>query len=84
MAVTKEIVSLDGVLKGEGRERKCRVKAVRHSTYDDECATPTCSSYSKCEIEDTDDFPDGAYEVEFDAHRVAVAKKAGQYFLRCA
>jgi hypothetical protein len=40
--------------------------------------TPTCFSYSKCEIEDADDFPDGDYEVEFDAHRVAVTKKAGR------
>ena len=84
MAVTKEIVSLNGVLRGEGQERKCRVKAERHTTYADERATPTCVSYSKCEIEDTDDFPDGNYEVEFDLHRVAVAKKAGQYSLRCS
>jgi hypothetical protein len=86
MAVTKEIVLLEGVLKGEGLERKCRVKAVRHTTYEDEGATPTCFSYSRCEIEDTDDFPNGDYEVEFDAHRVAVTKKEGRYryFLRCA
>jgi hypothetical protein len=84
MAVTKETVSLEGVLKGEGHERKCGVKVVRHTTYEDECATPTCFSYSKCEIEDTDDFPDGDYEVEFDAHRVTVTKKEGRYFLRCA
>jgi hypothetical protein len=84
MAVTKEAVSLEGVLKGEGHERICRVKTMRHTTYADECASPTCFSYSKCEIEDVDDFPDGDYEVEFDAHRVPVTKKAGQYFLRCA
>jgi len=83
MPVTKETVLLEGVLKGAGHERKCRVKALRHSTYADECATPTCFSYSRCQIEDVDDFPDGDYEVEFDAHRVAVTKKAGRYFLRC-
>ena len=82
MAVTKETVSLEGTLRGEGHERKCRVKAVRHTTYEDECVT--CSSYSKCEVEDGDDFPDGNYEVEFDAHRVPVIRKAGQYLLRCA
>ena len=84
MAVTKEVVSLEGILKGEGLERKCRVKTLRHTTYEDDCATPSCFSYSKCEIEDADDFPDGDYEVEFDAHHVAITKKAGQYFLRCA
>jgi hypothetical protein len=60
------------------------VKALRHTTYEGEDATPVCVSYSRCEIEDTDDFPDGNYEVEFDAHRVAVIKRAGQYLLRCA
>jgi hypothetical protein len=82
MAVTKDIVSLEGTLRGEGRERKCRMTATRHTTYANECGAPTCVSYSRCEIEDTDDFPDGNYEVEFDAHRVAVTKKAGQYLLR--
>jgi hypothetical protein len=35
MAVTKETVSLEGVLKGEGHERKCGVKVMRHTTYED-------------------------------------------------
>ena len=84
MAVTKETKSLEGVLRGEGCERKCRVKVTKHSTYADECSTPTCSAYSKCKIDDSDDFPDGNYEVEFDEHRVPVVKKAGQYLPRCA
>jgi hypothetical protein len=84
MSVTKDTVSLEGVLKGGGHERKCRVKTVRHTTYEGECATPVCVSYSKCEVEDTDDFPEGNYEVEFDGHRVSLTKKGGQYFLRCA
>lgn len=84
MSVTKEIVSLAGVLTGEGRQRKCLLKAVRHSNYQDECTSPICVSYSRCEIEDGDDFPDGIYEVEFDSHRVSLVKKAGQYSIRCA
>jgi hypothetical protein len=83
MTVTKDIVSLEGVLREEGRERKCRVRAVRHTTYADECATPTCRSYSRCEIEDADEFPDGNYELEFDSHRLALTKKAGQYLIQC-
>ena len=83
MAVTKETVSLEAILRGEGHERRCRVKAVRHTTYADECAAPTCLSYSRCEVEDADDFPDGNYELEFDAHRVPVIKKAGRYLPRC-
>jgi hypothetical protein len=84
MTVTKDTVSLERVLWGEGHERKCRVKAVRHTTYAGECAAPTCLSYSRCEIEDADEFPDGDYEVEFDGHRVLFIKRAGQYVLRGA
>ena len=84
MAVTKETVSLEGVLRGEGHERKCRVKAERHTTYADECSTPTCVSYSRCEIEDADDFPHGNYEIEVDSRCISVTKEAGQYSLRCA
>jgi hypothetical protein len=83
MSVTKDTVSVEAVLKGEGRERKCRVNTLRHTTYEGECPTPVCVSYSRCEIEDADDFPDGNYEVEFDGRRVAVTKKAGQYSVRC-
>ena len=83
MAVTKETVSLEAILRGEGHERRCRVKAVRHTTYADECAAPTCLSYSRCEIEDADDFPDGNYELVFDSHRVPVIKTAGRYLPRC-
>jgi hypothetical protein len=79
MTVTKEIVSLEGILKGDGQQRKCRVKAVRHTTYADECPTPTCLSYSRCDIEDTDELPDGNYELEFDGHRVSLIRTAGQY-----
>jgi len=83
MSVTKEVVLLEGLLKGEGHQRKCRVKAVRHATYEDECTTPNRLSYSRCEIEDSDDFPDGDYELEFDSHRVALTKKSGHYLLQC-
>src|SRR6266581_6497061 len=77
MAVTKETVSLEAILRGEGHERRCRVKAVRHTTYADECAAPTCLSYSKCEIEDADDFPDGNYELEFDVASRSSHKESG-------
>ena len=83
MTVTKDSVSLEGILKGQEQERKCRVRVVRHTTYADECATATCLSYSRCEIEDADEFPDGNYELEFDSHRVPFVKKGGRYFLRC-
>lgn len=82
MTVTKETVALEGVLRGEGRERWCVVKVSRHATYADECTQPTCLSYSRCVIEDDDDFPDGEYELEFAERRVLLSKTAGQYVPR--
>jgi len=82
MTVTKETIALEGVLRGEGRERACVVKALQHATYSDECTRPTCLSYSRCVIEDDDDFPDGEYELEFAKRRVPLSKTGGQYVPR--
>ena len=82
MAVTKETVVVKGILNGAGRQRSCRVRAVRHTTYADECAHPLCVSYSRCHVEDADDFPEGEYELAFEGHRVLLIKRAGQYVLR--
>lgn len=84
MTVTKEVVPLGGVLRGEGHERKCRVKAWRHAMFEDEATTPICLSYSRCEIEDADEFPDGDYVLEFEGHKVQLIRKAGRYLPRCA
>ncbi len=83
MTVTKETILLEGVLRGEGHERKCRFKAVRQAIYADECTRPTCLSYSRCIIEDADDFPDGEYELEFEGRRVPLSKRDGHYAPHC-
>jgi hypothetical protein len=82
MTVTKETIELEGVLRGQGRERTCFVKVLQHATYADECTRPTCLSYSRCVIEDVDDFPDGEYELEFAERRVQLNKIGGQYVPR--
>ena len=79
MTVTKETRAIEGVLKGQGRERTCRLRVTRRATYPDECTQPICVSYSRCIIEDIDDFPDGEYELLFDGHKVLLTKAAGQY-----
>jgi hypothetical protein len=81
MTVTKQTVPIQGTLKGEGHERRCRVRAIRRETYADECPRPLCVSYSRCDIEDQDDFPDGDYELTFDRHRILLTKTAGRYVL---
>ena len=82
MTVTKHSLPIEGVLKGQGRERTCRVRATRRATYPDECTQPICVSYSRCTVEDVDDFPDGEYELFFDGHKVLLTKEAGQYAMR--
>jgi hypothetical protein len=79
MTVTKETKSLEGTLRGEGLERTCRLKVLQHATYADECSRPTCLSYSRCVIDDEDDFPDGEYELEFEGRRVFLSKRDGRY-----
>ena len=62
------MVFLDATLHGEGRQRACRVKATRKSEFADETAVPTSIAYCRCDVDDSDDFPDGDYELEFDGH----------------
>jgi len=81
MTVTKESVPMEAILAGEGRERTCRVRVSRRATYPDESSAPICVSYSCCRIQDTDDFPDGNYELSFDDRKVLLRKHAGQYLI---
>ena len=82
MPTTKEIVSLHGTLCGEGRQRTCSVQAMRCSMYEDESTVPVAIAYSRCDIVDADDFPEGNYELEFDGHKVLLTKKGGHYLVR--
>lgn len=79
MTVTKETVPLEGTLKGEGYERTCHVRATRSVTYADESTDALCVSYSRCDIEDEDDFPDGNCELTFQGHTVLLSKCGGHY-----
>jgi hypothetical protein len=79
MTVTRETVPLQAMLSGGGLKRTCRVRVSKRATYPDESAEPICVSYSRCRIEDGDDFPDGHYELVFDDCRVMLRKEAGEY-----
>jgi hypothetical protein len=82
MTVCKETVLLNGTLRGEGRQRTCRVRATRNSEFSDESAVPTSFAYCRCDVDDPDDFPDGDYELEFDGRKLTLSKKQGQYLAR--
>lgn len=79
MPCCKETVFLDATLRGEGRQRKCRVKAIRSRDFPDESAAPVSVAYCRCEIQDSDEFPDGDYELEFDGHKINLHKELGNY-----
>jgi hypothetical protein len=80
----KQIIFLQGTLRGEGRERECRIRATRTSRYADEAAHPVVSGYSRIEIVDSDDFPVGDYEVTtFDGQTEKLTRRAdGKYYGR--
>ena len=82
MSVCKETVLLNGILRGEGRQRTCRVRATRNSEFPDESVIAASFAYCRCCVEDSDDFPDGDYELEFDGHKVLLSRKDGQYLAR--
>ena len=83
MASHKQIVSLRGTLRGEGRERECRIRATKTSMHVDEVAAPVVSGYSRIDIVDSDDFPIGNYEVTFDGQTEKLTKrKDGRYYGR--
>jgi len=50
--------------------------------YEDESTVPVAIAYSRCDIVDADDFPEGNYELEFDGHKVLLTKKGGHYLVR--
>jgi len=43
---------------------------------------PVAVAYSRCDIVDGDDFPEGDYELEFDGHKVLFTKKGRHYLPR--
>lgn len=65
MSTRKEVVILRGTLRGGGRQRECRVKVTKNSLFANEVASPVAVAYSGMNIIDSDDFPDGNYEVQF-------------------
>lgn len=81
MATRKEPVVLRGMLRGEGRQRECRVRATKNSLYVDELTTPIDVVYSSLSVDD-DNFPDGSYEVEFSGQKELLTKKQGYYLAR--
>jgi hypothetical protein len=81
MASKKKIVTGVGTLSGEGHTRKARFRVTRSDMYVNELQTPVGSAYSHLSITDSDDFPDGNYELEYLGQEL-LTKKSGSYMAR--
>jgi len=72
----KELVVVPAVLKGEGKQRPCQVKAVKVTNP----LAPDLPGYGRVEILDPeDDFPDGNYELDVDGQTFRRVKRDGKY-----
>jgi hypothetical protein len=79
MAGLREIVLLPGILRGEGRERSCRVRAMKVTLQIDGQRE---IAYAEVGIADSDDFLDGKYEVTFAGEKALLTRKDGHYLAR--
>jgi hypothetical protein len=78
MASRRESVVLQGMLRGEGRERSCRVRAIKVAMP----CEPMASEYANMDIADSDDFPDGSYEVTVAGRTIPLTRRDGFYLAR--
>jgi hypothetical protein len=78
MASRRESVVLQGMLRGEGHERPCRVRAVKVAMP----CEPMASDYADMGIADSDNFPDGSYEVTVAGRTIPLTRRDGFYLKR--
>ena len=78
MASRREPVVLQGILRGEGHERSCRVRAIKVAMP----CEPMASEYDSMDIADSDNFPDGSYEVTVAGRTIRLTRRDGFYSAR--
>jgi hypothetical protein len=77
MISRKEPVVFQGTLRGQGHERPCRVTATKVTMPGE-----TVSEYADMDIADSDNFPDGSYEVTVKGRTFPLTRKDGFYLAR--
>ena len=78
----KEVIRGSGVLSGEGRKRQCRFQVTKTSLRVNDRSAPVDSAYSNLSITDSDNWPDGTYELEFRGGKAPLRKEGGFYLSR--
>jgi len=83
---TQTVILAGNLRSADGqRQRPCKVKVDRHGHFVNERSEPmnvTYSNFSILPIYDSDDWPDGDYEVEFDGQKELLTKKGRHYVAR--
>jgi hypothetical protein len=64
------------------RQRACKIAVDKHQMTVDEAAAPIAVAYSHLAIADSDDWPDGDYQVIFGGQKELLTKEDGQYSTR--
>jgi hypothetical protein len=84
MPTRRKRVILPGTLRSADcqRQRPCQIKVQRQEHYVDELLEPTQITYSRPSIYDSDDWPDGDYEVAFGGQQELLTKERGRYGAR--
>lgn len=76
MPTRSKRVILPGTLRSEDgqRQRARKIRVQTHEHYVDELLEPTQITYSHLSIHDSDDWPDGDYEVEFSGQKELIGQ----------
>lgn len=80
------VITVWGTLRGIGgnvrHERQCRVQTTRTEIRVAEEERPIDVRYSHTNILDSDNFPDGDYEMEYEGGTLELTKRGGVYVAR--
>jgi hypothetical protein len=71
-----------GILSGQGHSRECRVRVTKTPIRVHETSGLLRFTYSGLRIVDSDDFPDGDYELKYEGGTEVLIRKNGQYVAR--
>jgi hypothetical protein len=83
MAGQKEIIAGVGFLRGGGQTRQCRISVTKTTLFGGNgpmAVTPPV--YSSVSIVDSDNFPDGDYQLEYLGQKQQLLKMGGLYVRR--
>jgi hypothetical protein len=79
MTNVREIITGIGVLSSVSQRRQCKYRVTQTTLLFVEFYDPANLDYSELSIMDSDEFPDGDYELEYLGRRHPLSKRNGIY-----